>query len=507
MKALTGGEIMSYVLGLDLGTSSIKGLLMNKTGEIKAIEAQEYPIINEKAGYSEQDPGVWFEGAKAVLKKIVQAVPDANNSIEAISFSGQMHSLVLLDKEDQVLRNAILWNDVRTTKQCETITDQFGEELLKITKNIALEGFTLPKMLWVKENEPAVWNQVNQFLLPKDYLGFCLTGTKQMEYSDAAGTLLFDITKKEWSTDILTAFDIPEEICPPLGASTEFIGNLKKELADEIGVTNTIPVFAGAADNAASAIGAGILTDDIAMASIGTSGVFLSYEGKADKDFKGNLHYFNHAEEESYYTMGVTLAAGHSLSWFKNTFAKDESFEKLLDGIGRVPAGSKGLLFSPYIVGERSPHIDSQVRGSFIGIDSGHTRTDFVRAVVEGITFSLKDSQVLMDKHANKQFEKVVSVGGGAKNKDWLQIQADIFDATILTLETEQGPAMGAVMIAAVGAKWFPSLKSCAESFVNYQNTISPNPETVKKYKQVYSLYQDVYPATKELTHKLQRLN
>lgn len=498
---------MSYVLGLDLGTSSIKGLLMDKEGKIIAIEAQEYPLINPKAGFSEQDPAVWFEGAKAVIKRLTASVPDASNSIEAISFSGQMHSLVLLDEEDRVLRNAILWNDVRTTSQCEAIMDKFGKELLEITKNRALEGFTLPKILWVKENEPDIWAKAKQFLLPKDYLGFCLTGNKQMEYSDAAGTLLFDIRAKEWSMDVLDAFDIPSSLCPKLVASTDFIGNVTEELAKELGLMNTVPVFAGAADNAASALGAGILNNDIAMASIGTSGVFLSYEETAAEDFKGNLHYFNHAAEDAYYIMGVTLAAGHSLNWFKNTFAKDWAFEDVLADIGNIPAGANGLLFSPYIVGERSPHIDSQVRGSFIGIDSGHTMSDFAKAVVEGITFSLKDSQELMDQHAGKQFKKIVSVGGGAKNKDWLQIQADVFNATILTLETEQGPAMGAVMLAAVGANWFPDLQSCAEVFVNYQNEITPHEETVQQYQKIYALYREIYPATKDLTHRLQQLN
>lgn len=497
---------MSYVLGLDLGTGSLKGLLMNKEGKIKIDVSATYPLLTLKPGYSEQDPKDWIAAAKKVIERIIEAVPEAAGKIEAISFSGQMHSLVLLDKEDKVLRNSILWNDVRTTAQCETIMSTFGNKILEITKNRALEGFTLPKMLWVQEHEPEVWKQVKHFLLPKDYLGFWLTGNKHMEYSDAAGTLLLDVASKKWSTEIQEKFNIDPKIFPDLVSSTDLIGIIRQEIAEELGLENSIPIFAGAADNAAAAVGAGIVEDGIALASIGTSGVFLTYEKTGDKNYKGELHYFNHAAEDAFYAMGVTLAAGHSLSWFKKTFAKNEDFDKLLAGIKEIPPGSNGLLFTPYIVGERSPHVDSQVRGSFVGIDINHTLKDFTRAVVEGITFSLKDSQLLMAKYANKTFHKVVSVGGGAKNKEWLQIQADIFDTTIVTLETEQGPAMGAIMIAAVGAGWFKDLSQCAEKFVKYTHEIEPNPKAVKEYQKVYALYREVYPATKEITHGLQKL-
>lgn len=496
---------MTYILGLDLGTSSIKGLLMDREGTIVAIESEEYPLYHPYPGYSEQDPSDWVKGAKGVIQKILEKFPEAAESIEAVSFSGQMHSLILLDAQDDVLRKAILWNDVRTTKQCETIMDRFGDEVLRINKNRALEGFTLPKMLWIQENEPEIWGKVASFLLPKDYLAFWLTGNKTMEYSDAAGTLLLDIKEKNWSREVLETFNVPATICPKLTTSTGFVGNIQEEVAKELGLKNTVPVFAGAADNAAAAVGAGIMTEDKAMASIGTSGVFLSYEENADKDFGGNLHYFNHAAENAYYTMGVTLAAGHSLTWFKNTFAEEDDYQTLLNGIDQVPVGSNGLLFTPYIVGERSPHIDSQVRGSFVGVDTSHTKKDFTRAVLEGVTFSLKDSQELLKEHANKTFETIVSVGGGAQNEEWLQIQADIFGAKVITLEIEQGPAMGAVMIAAVGAGWFPDLKSCAEVFVRYQKEILPKEENVKKYEQLYSIYREIYPATKELTHKLQQ--
>ncbi|MER2174586.1 MAG: xylulokinase [Carnobacterium sp.] len=493
---------MTYVLGLDLGTGSLKGLLMNKEGVVLTTKAADYPLITPQTGYSEQDPAEWLKAAEQVIKEIIEETPDASSGIEGISFSGQMHSLVLLDKENHVLRNAILWNDVRTTQQCHEITEVLKEDLIKITKNRALEGFTLPKLLWVKENEPDIWQQAAHFLLPKDYLGYWMTGNQQMEYSDAAGTLILDIEDKQWSKKILSTFDIKEDICPSLVYSTDCIGTVREELLEKLGLQGTIKVFAGGADNGCAAVGTGIVKEGFGLASIGTSGVFLSFEETGDKEYEGDLHYFNHAVKDAYYSMGVTLAAGHSLTWYRNTFAKNETYEELLKGITSVPAGSEGLYFTPYIVGERTPHIDSQVRGTFIGIDTNHTRDHFTRAVLEGITFSLKDSQVLMEEKAGKTFKKIISVGGGAKNKEWLQMQADIFDASIVTMETEQGPAMGAAMIAAVGVNWFADLKICAQEVVTYKEEIQSIPENVKKYEACYRKYREIYPATKDFFQK-----
>lgn len=492
---------MSYVLGLDLGTGSLKGLLMTKDGTIITTKSAEYPLITPQSGYSEQDPEEWLKAAEQVIQSIVKEIPDAASKIDGISFSGQMHSLVLLDNKNHVLRNAILWNDVRTTEQCREITETLKDDLISITKNRALEGFTLPKLLWVKEKEPEIWQKVAHFLLPKDYLGYWLTGNQQMEYSDAAGTLLLDVEQKCWSKKIIDTFEIEERICPPLVYSTDSIGTVREELLERLGLQGRIEVFAGGADNACAAVGAGIVKDGVALASIGTSGVFLSYEETGDKQYEGDLHYFNHAVKDAYYSMGVTLAAGHSLTWYKNTFAKNETYDELLQGVAKIPAGSMELYFTPYIVGERTPHVDSKVRGSFIGIDTNHTRDHFTRAVLEGITFSLKDSQILMEEKAGKSFKRIISVGGGAKNKNWLQIQADIFDATIVTMSTEQGPAMGAAMIAAVGAGWFADLKECASVVVSYKDEIHSIPENVEKYKNSYKKYREIYPATKDFFH------
>ncbi|MDH6365333.1 xylulokinase [Enterococcus sp. PF1-24] len=489
---------MEYVAGLDLGTSSLKGLLVDKAGAVIFEATSEYPLYHKKTGYSEQDPLDWLEAGEKVLSLLAEKANEQFGKIVAISFSGQMHSLVLLDAQGQPLRKAILWNDVRTTSECQEIEELYGAELLEKAKNIPLEGFTLPKILWVKKNEPDLWKKVKKILLPKDFLAYHLTENLNMEYSDAAGTLLLNIEKKIWDREILRKFSIDSEKLPKLVQSVEQIGVLKPSLAEKLNIKNEVKVFAGGADNACAALGAGIVEPTKGLCSIGTSGVFLSYENKEIKDYDGKLHFFNHVIPDAYYSMGVTLAAGQSLTWFKNTFATEESFDELLENVDKIPAGSEGLFFTPYIMGERTPHIDSQIRGSFIGIDAKHQREHFTRAVMEGIIFSLKDSQVLMED-AGKKFEKIVSVGGGAKNKNWLQMQADIFNATIVTLTVEQGPGLGAAMIAAIGNEWFTSTTDCVASFVKYNQEILPDPSTVKKYNKFYERYRKIYPATKQI--------
>lgn len=494
---------MGYVLGLDIGTSGLKGILLNGKGEVVASASKEYEVLNPKRGYSEQNPEEWYRAAVLVMKEIIKTMPDAAGKIEGISFSGQMHSMVLLDEHGEVVRNAILWNDVRTTKQCEEITEKLGTHLIEITKNKALEGFTLPKILWVQENEPDLWKKTAHFLLPKDYLGYRLTGNIQMEYSDAAGTLMLDVSNREWSKEILNEFNIDVEICPQLVESTAKIGELKTELTEKLGISNSISVFSGGADNPCAAVGAGIVKSNQAMVSIGTSGVFLTYEENGEKEYKGQLHFFNHVIPNAFYSMGVTLSAGSSLNWFKKQFAPNDSFESLLENVNLIEPGSNGLLFAPYISGERTPYTDSDIRGTFLGIDISHTKDHFVRAVLEGITFSLRDSQELMREHTGKSFNQVVSVGGGAKNKDWLQMQADIFNTPIVTLKTEQGPAMGAAMIAAVGLRWYPNFEECSEIFVQIKEEFKPDSAAVKKYESIYQNYRDIYPAIKKISHQL----
>jgi len=379
---------MRYVIGVDLGTSAVKILIVNKVGTVVHQVSKEYSLIHSQPGYSEQNTEDWVEQTISGLQEIFKNKIIDPTKVDGISFSGQMHGLVLLDKNNNVLRNAILWNDTRTTPQCKYIYEKVGKnKLLNITKNLALEGFTLPKLLWVKEHEPHIYERAKKFLLPKDYLRYRLTDTIAMDYSDAAGTLLLNVENKEWSQEICDILDIDMSICPPLVDSVDHVGNLSKEIAETVGLDPSVRVFAGGADNACGAIGAGIIEEGKTLCSIGTSGVVLTYEEDAAKDFEGKVHYFNHSVPDSFYTMGVTLSSGYSLSWFKNTFAKGTSFDELLGGIETVPVGSNGLLFTPYLVGERTPHADANIRSSFIGIDSTHKQKHFVRSVLEGITF------------------------------------------------------------------------------------------------------------------------
>ena len=494
---------MKYVIGVDLGTSAVKILLVDKTGKVVQSVSKSYPLKQLKTGYSEQNPQHWVDQTILGLKELLENFDGEAENIEGLSFSGQMHGLVLLDEQNNVLRPAILWNDTRTTEQCKQIYDVVGEELLlQITKNPALEGFTLPKILWVKEHEPEIFKKAKTFVLPKDYLRYRLTGQLHMDYSDAAGTLLLDISKKKWSTTLCALLDLNLSLCPPLVESHEEVGTITNQIAQATGLLPATRVFAGGADNACGAIGSGILEDGKTLCSIGTSGVVLSYEATSNKDFSGLVHYFNHGASDTFYTMGVTLSAGHSLTWFKEVFAKEETFEQLLSEVGSVPIGSNGLLFTPYLVGERTPYADATVRASFIGMDSAHKRQDFTRAVLEGITFSLYES-IEIFRRSGKLIDTIVSIGGGAQNDEWLQIQADIFNAKIVRLTSEQGPGMGAAMLAAYGCGWFNSLKDCADEYLKIGKEFTPIKEHVEKYKKLFPIYQKVYMQTKDLNREL----
>lgn len=494
---------MKHVIGVDLGTSAVKILLVNQEGKVVQEVSKDYPLIQEKTGYSEQDPKVWVDQTMAGLKELMANYDGDIQDIEGISFSGQMHGLVLLDENYEVLRPAILWNDTRTTAECQLIYDRVGEEkLLEITKNPALEGFTLPKLLWVKKHEPEVYEKGNKFVLPKDYLRYKLTGELHMEYSDAAGTLLLNVSEKQWSKEICDLTGVDISLCAPLVESHAQTGVLLPELAKEAGLSENLRVFAGGADNACGAIGSGILETGKTFCSIGTSGVVLSYEESGDKEFGGKVHYFNHGKENAFYTMGVTLSAGHSLSWFKDTFARDEDFSQLVEDVKEVPIGANGLLFTPYLVGERTPYADATIRASFIGMDSSHRRRDFVRAVIEGITFSLNES-IEIFRNSGKVIDTIISIGGGAKNEDWLQIQADVFNAKIVKLTSEQGPGMGAAMLAAYGSGLFSSLEECGAAFLKEEKEFHPIPENVKAYQELFKIYQSVYKQTADLNKQL----
>ncbi|WP_152394621.1 xylulokinase [Paenibacillus guangzhouensis] len=493
---------MKYVIGVDLGTSAVKALLVDQSGQVVHEASANYPLYHEQSGYSEQRPEDWMHGTIAVMKQLLDLDQVSAEDVEGISFSGQMHGLVLLDANHRVLRNAILWNDTRTTTECRWIEERLGPLLLGTARNAALEGFTLPKLLWVKAHEPDLYKKADVFLLPKDYVRYRMTGHIAQEYSDAAGTLLLDVANKRWSSAICSAVGIEERICPPLVESHACVGTVTADFAAATGLSVHTKVYAGGADNACGAIGAGILSEGKAMCSIGTSGVILAYEANQSLDVAGKVHFFNHAQQDAYYAMGVTLAAGYSLQWYHDTFCKTQSFPEMLQGMASVDVGAKGLLFTPYLVGERTPHPDANIRGSFIGMDASHTVEHFTRAVVEGITFSLRESLDIL-RDAGKKIGSMISIGGGAKNEAWLQMQADVFNCEIVRLTSEQGPGMGAAMLAAYGSGWFDSLEACADAFLRPALRYLPVPDHVAKYDQLYRLYQQIYQQTSGLSESL----
>ncbi|MFD1471397.1 xylulokinase [Companilactobacillus mishanensis] len=492
---------MNYVMGIDLGTSSVKVSVMNKEGDIVSQESSDLSVDQEQPGYSEQDPEEWVTATTVAIVNLALKDHIDLNDVEGVSFSGQMHGLVLMDKHNAVLRPAILWDDTRTTEQCKEIMDICGDDFLKITRNRPLEGFTLPKILWVKENEPKIFAQAKTFLLPKDYLRFRMTGDISMEYSDAAGTVLLDVENKTWSKEICDKLGLNIDICPKLVSSIDEVGKISEHYSKFSGMSMNTRVIAGAADNAAGAIGAGIMDESKVMISTGTSGVVLKHEDSI-RDYGGKLHFFNHAIPDKYYSMGVTLAAGHSLSWLHDNFGESMSMEEFVKLAGESQVGAHGLLFTPYIVGERTPYADSKIRGSFIGVSSKNNKADFVRAVLEGVIFSYEDILKIYHEHGEK-FDTVYSIGGGAKSPLWLQIQANVFNTKVSTIENEQGPGLGAAMIAAVGVKWFSDLHECADKFIKKGKSYWPEPEKADRYKELYKIYSQIYAQTKEMNHEL----
>ena len=490
--------VKEVVLGIDLGTSAIKIIAVDQLGNVIESVSETLKLYQEHPGYSEQDPNEWFEATKKGIKELIQSTEMSDKIVKGISFSGQMHGLVIVDDNGIPLRKAILWNDTRNSIQCRQIEDIYGERL---NYNPILEGFTLPKMLWVQQHEPEIWNRVDVFMLPKDYLRYCLTQTIHMEYSDACSTLLFNPENYEWTKDVGDTFNIGD-IYPPLVKSHSYVGNVTSSLAKELGLSSDVAVYAGGGDNACGAIGAGVIHDKSALCSIGTSGVVLNVEYQRVTSYDSNLHLFNHSVPDTYYAMGVTLAAGYSLNWLKQTFFENESFEEILNLAASSKIGANGLLFTPYLAGERTPHGDAQIRGSFIGISGQHTKADFARAVIEGITYSLYDSIKIM-RRAGHEMNSITSIGGGAKSRFWLQLQADIFNLQIKRLKHEEGPSMGAAILAAYGLGWFKTIESCVEAFIKVDEVFEPNNENHALYEQYYSVYEAIYKQTKQLTADL----
>lgn len=491
-------SVNEAVLGIDIGTGSVKVIAVSKQGEVIQTVTEQLEMIQPQAGYNEQRPEDWFRATIQCIRRLLHDPQMANIEVCGLSLSGQMHSLVILDERQQPIRNAILWNDTRTTEQCESIRQVLGDYVLE---NPVLEGFTLTKLLWIKSHEPENWAQVKTFLLPKDYVRYKLTGKLYMEHSDASSTLLLDPDTELWSKEVARRFNV-EHMLPELVASGDFVGYIEPELACDLGLKDDVAVFAGGGDNACGALGSGVTKDEQTLCSIGTSGVVLSCDSNITTCYRHNLHLFKHVIPKQSYVMGVTLAAGDSLNWLRSNILSDLSYEQIFNEAKASSVGSNGLLFAPFLSGERTPYGDSSIRGSFVGLSALHTRGDMARAVIEGITFSLYESICLL-RAKGKAISEIVAIGGGAKNNFWLQLQADIFNAKVNKLKYEEGPCMGAAILAINGLNWYDNLDAIINSCICFEQSFYPNKERHAEYQNYFEIYKKIYTQTHELTANL----
>jgi xylulokinase len=448
---------VSYLLGIDVGTGGTRAIVIDSSGRIVGSATDEHvPFASPEIGWAEQDPADWWRATCGAVPAALRAAGISGEAITAVGFSGQMHGSVLLDDEDAIVRPALLWCDQRTDAQCRSITDTIGAaRLIELTSNPALTGFTLPKLLWVREQEPDLWKRVRSVLLPKDYVRFRLTGDKATDVADASGTLLFDVGGRRWSGDMLDAMRIPAAVLPRAYESPEVAGVVSTQGAEATGLRAGTPVVAGGGDQAAGAVGMGIVRAGAVSATIGTSGVVFAATDRPALDPHGRVHTFCHAVPGRWHIMGVTQGAGLSLRWFRDTFgagADDgrDPYERLTDEAARVAPGSDGVLWAPYLMGERTPHLDAHARAALVGLNASHGRGHVVRAILEGVAFSLKDSFSIFEE-MQVPVGGVRLGGGGARSPLWRQIQADVYGYPVEIVEAEEGAAYGAALLAGVG--------------------------------------------------------
>jgi len=494
---------MSYFIGIDTSTTATKALLMNERGQVLGVASTEYPYQTPQPLWSEQDPGLWWHATVESIRQVLAKTGIQATGVKGIGLTGQMHGLVLLDEKGEVLRPAILWNDQRTSTQCDFIRSKLGQEnLIRITGNDALTGFTAPKILWVQEHESEIWERSRHILLPKDYVRFKLTDEFASDRAGGAGTILFDLAKRDWSPEVLSALGIPVEYLPKTYEGTDVTGTLLPAVAETLGLSVGIPVFGGGGDQAAAAVGTGAVRAGVVSISLGTSGVVFATTDGPYIEPEGRLHAFCHSVPGKWHLMGVMLSAAGSLRWHRDTFAPEASYDALLKPAADVPAGSDGLLFLPYLTGERTPHPDPLARGAFVGLTVRHSFPHLTRTVLEGVSFGLKDSFELMKSAGLENISQVRVTGGGARSHLWRQILADVFGAEIVTVNAEEGAAFGAALLAATGSGAFRSLESACDETIQITGVTSPGGNR-KVYEKLYSLYRELYPALKPTFHKL----
>ena len=490
---------MLYI-GVDLGTSAVKLLLMDGEGKIQKIVSREYPLSFPHPGWSEQKPEDWWEQS---LEGIKELTADCDKSqVAGISFGGQMHGLVILDEEDEVIRPAILWNDGRTTKETDYLNTVIGKETLsKYTANIAFAGFTAPKILWVKENEPENFKRIRKIMLPKDYLAYRLSGTHCCDMSDASGMLLLDVKNRCWSKEMLEICGVTEEQMPKLFESYETVGTLKPELAEELGIPASCKIVAGAGDNAAAAVGTGTVGDGMCNISLGTSGTIFISSKDFGVDPNNALHAFAHADG-NYHLMGCMLSAASCNKWWMDDIIGTTDYSTEQKEITDDKLGENHVYFLPYLMGERSPHNNPNARGTFIGMTMDTTRADMTQAVLEGVAFALRDS-LEVARSLGVKIERTKICGGGAKSPLWKKMIANIMNLKVDVIESEEGPAMGGAMLAAVACGEYANVEEAAARIVKVVDTVEPDAALVERYEARYQQFKQIYPACKELFDRI----
>jgi xylulokinase len=500
------GTMPPRVLGIDVGTGGTRALIVGGDGRIIASATEEHqPFASPKIGWAEQRPEDWWRATGVAVRKALSQANLRGDQISCVGFSGQMHGAVMLDAAGVVVRPALIWCDVRTEKQCKELNERIGaERLIELTSNPALPNFTLTKLLWVRENEPDNWKRVRHVMLPKDYVRFRLTGERATDVADASGTLMLDVARRKWSAEVLEAAEIDAALLPAVFESPDVCGEISDAGAEATGLAVGTPVVAGAGDQAAGATGMGIVTPGAVSATIGTSGVVFAATDRPALDPLGRLHTFCHAVPGRWHVMGVTQAAGLSLRWFRDRFECPSSkpggdpYEKLTAEAATAPPGADGLLWAPYLMGERTPHLDAEARGALAGLTASHTRAHIVRAILEGVAFSLKDTFTIF-KEMNVPVKSIRLGGGGARSPLWRQIQADVYGHEVEIVEAEEGAAYGAAILAGVGARIWPSVDAACESVVRVVDRIPRNPANAEVMEKNYAAYRRIYPAMKSI--------
>jgi xylulokinase len=498
-------------LGIDVGTGGTRAVLIDSSGQIVASATSHHaPFASPQTGWAEQDALDWWRATQEAVRAVLSNDGVRAEEIGAVGLSGQMHGAVLLDERDEVLRPSIIWCDQRTDAECRALTESIGRErLIELTLNPALTGFTLPKLLWVRVREPEIWKRVRAVLLPKDYVRLRLTGERATDVADASGTLLFDVAKRDWSKEMLDAVEMSESLLPRVYESMEVTGRVSVEGARATGLRAGTVVVAGAGDQAAGAVGMGIVRAGAVSATIGTSGVVFAATDRPALDPAGRVHTFCHAVRNRWHVMGVTQGAGLSLRWFRDQFGAGvetgrDSYHKLMEEAAQVEAGANGLLWAPYLMGERTPHLDPHARAALVGLTATHTRAHIIRAILEGVAFSLRDTFEIF-KEMKVPVESVRLGGGGARSSLWQQIQADVYGREVETVRAEEGAAYGAALLAGVGGGAWPDVEAACEQVVEVAATLPPRPSIVELMNQQYQAYRALYPSLRVINERLPR--